>query len=87
VNSVALLQRILKTLDSETYLHITIEGASTCSKMRSGEFGGFAYFITREEVRYMSTWAWLHEAETTKKKEMPNDQPKRPGRHPMPALR
>ena len=66
VNCVAMLQQKLKTLDGESYPSITIEGASTCSKMRTGEFGGFAYFITREAVRYISTWAWLHEMETTR---------------------
>ena len=66
LNSTEILQAKLKQLDPVTYPHIVIEGAATCSKMRSGEFGGFAYFITREEVRYISTWSWLHEMETTK---------------------
>lgn len=61
VNCIELFQAKLKQLDSSAYPHIIIEGAATCSKMRSGEFGGFAYFITRDDVRYVATWQWLHE--------------------------
>jgi hypothetical protein len=48
-----------------------IEGAATCNKMRAHEFGGIAYFITRDEVRQMSTWQWLDEMESTQKKGVP----------------
>lgn len=59
-----LLQAKLRQLDPASYPHITIEGAATCSKMRPGEFGGFAYFITRDEIRYCSTWQWLSQQAT-----------------------
>jgi hypothetical protein len=62
-----ILQEKLKGLEFEEYPHIIIEGACYCGKMRPGEFGGFAYFITREEVRYVSTWSWLNEMEAPKK--------------------
>lgn len=61
VNCVKLFQGKLRLLDAGEYPRITIEGAHTCSKMRPGEFGGFAYYITRDEVRYHATWQWLDE--------------------------
>jgi hypothetical protein len=61
VDCLALMQAKLRQLDPAAFPHITIEGAATCSKMRPGEFGGFAHLITRDEVRSMSTWQWLHE--------------------------
>jgi hypothetical protein len=64
INCTDIFQAKLRELDPVSYPYIVIEGAATCSKMRSGEFGGFAYFITRDEVRYMSTWQWLHEMES-----------------------
>ena len=59
VDCFALLQEKLRQLDMTAYPHITIHGASTCDKMRPDEFGGFAYVITRDDVRYLSTWQWL----------------------------
>jgi hypothetical protein len=59
VDLLALLQAKLRQLDAVEYPHITIHGASTCSKMREDEFGGFAHVITRENVRSVSTWSWL----------------------------
>jgi len=61
VDCPALMQEKLRQLDPASYPHITIHGAATCSKMRPEEFGGFAYFITRSDIRYISTWQWLHE--------------------------
>jgi dethiobiotin synthetase len=61
VNSVELLQAKLKQLDPAEYPHIVIEGAYTCSKMRQGEFGGFAYFITRQDIKSIFTAQWIHE--------------------------
>lgn len=61
VNCITLLQSKLKLLDPAGTPHIVIEGAATCSKMRQGEFGGFAYFITRERVRFTATWQWVDE--------------------------
>jgi hypothetical protein len=61
VNCLALLQEKLRQLDADTYPHITIHGAATCSKMRPDEFGGFAIRITRAAIRSISTWEWLAE--------------------------
>jgi hypothetical protein len=61
VNCLALLRAKLGQLDEAVYPHISIHGASTCSKMRQDEFGGFAYLITREGVRSLNTWQWLQE--------------------------
>jgi hypothetical protein len=61
VDCLALMQRRLCQLDPAEYPHISIQGASTCSKMRPDEFGGFAFLITRDAIRSMSTWQWLHE--------------------------
>jgi hypothetical protein len=30
--------------------------------MRPREFGGFAYILSRDGMRSMSTWRWLHES-------------------------
>ncbi len=59
VDVLALLQAKLRQLDMTAYPHITIQGASTCDKMREDEFGGFAYVITRDDIRSLSTWQWL----------------------------
>lgn len=63
VDGLALFQEKLRQLDPAAYPHIAIHGAATCSKMRPDEFGGFAIFITREEIRSQSTWQWLAEQE------------------------
>jgi hypothetical protein len=61
VDCLALMQEKLRQLDPEDYPCISIQGASTCSKMRPDEFGGFAFLIARDGIRSMSTWHWLHE--------------------------
>jgi hypothetical protein len=61
VDCLELMQAKLRQLDPDAYPHISIQGAATCSKMRPDEFGGFAHLITRDDVRSMSTWQWLHE--------------------------
>ncbi|QOX80907.1 hypothetical protein FY034_18065 (plasmid) [Trichlorobacter lovleyi] len=47
---------------------VSHEQAYTCDKMRSGEFGGSAVFITADDIQYHGTSSWLeqriHEAET-----------------------
>ena len=65
IDCTEVLRAKLRQLDPSSYPYIAIEGAATCSKMRSGEFGGFAYFITREAVQYVSTWQWLYERKTS----------------------
>lgn len=72
INCTAMFQEKLRQLPAGDYPAIIIEGAATCSKLREGEFGGFAYFITRDEVRYASTWQWLHAQDTAKP---PGDMP------------
>src|SRR5262249_51022824 len=67
VNGVNLLQAKLNLLDPNEYPHIVIEGAAICDKMRPGEFGGFAYFITCENVEYISTWQWVHEMQAQRR--------------------
>ena len=59
IDGLGLLQGKLRQLDVAAYPHITIHGSATCSKMREGEFGGFAYVITRDDVRSHSTWEWI----------------------------
>jgi hypothetical protein len=61
VDCLALLRDKLGQLDETQYPHIVIHGASTCSKMRPGEFGGFVHLITRDRVQSWSTWHWLEE--------------------------
>jgi hypothetical protein len=61
VNCLTLMQEKLRQLDPAVYPHISIQGAAVCSKMRPDEFGGFAFFITRDDIRSVSTWQWLFE--------------------------
>lgn len=61
IDCLALFQEKLLRLDPAAYPYISINGAATCSKMRSDEFAGFAFLITRDAIRSMSTWEWLHE--------------------------
>ncbi len=53
------LQNILRGLSPEEYPYITVEAAMWCSKVRPGEFGGWASFITRQEIEYSGTGSWL----------------------------
>jgi hypothetical protein len=61
IDCLGLMQAKLRRLDPGAYPHVVIHGATTCSKMRPDEFGGFAYLITRDAIRSISTWQWLHE--------------------------
>ena len=53
---IALLQKMLKEAEMD---YCYVEGASTCSKMRQGEFGGFAQFITQDDCIFLNTGSWL----------------------------
>jgi hypothetical protein len=55
-----LLQEILRGLPDK-YTHLEIEGSISCSVPRSGEFGGFAIFITRDDIKQITTNEWLYE--------------------------
>jgi len=59
-----LLQYILQGLDKNIE-HIQVEGASTCSKLRPGEFGGWACHITRDDIKWYGTGQWLREQALT----------------------
>lgn len=37
----------------------TLGWASTCDKMRTGEFGGGAVAVTKDSITYSSTWEWI----------------------------
>lgn len=54
----AFLQWLIQRLPEE-YKYLTFEYANTCSKMRRGEFGGGAWFVTRTGVHCMDTGSWL----------------------------
>ena len=41
----------------------TIESAYTCSKLRVGQFGGAAAFVTADSIEYMSTFEWCQKKE------------------------
>lgn len=56
----SLLQRWLKAFHPNE--SIGVEWAVTCSKMRPGEFGGGAVFITTDKRTYMNSASWLMEA-------------------------
>lgn len=55
------LQRVLRDLPADKFPFVEIEWAETCSKMRQGEFGGGAMFITRDDIQQMTTGWWLQE--------------------------
>ena len=40
---------------------VAFETSYTCDKMRQGEFGGSAIFITADDVQYVGTNTWLTE--------------------------
>lgn len=52
------LQRLIIKSDGELR-YIAMEGALTCSKMRPGKFGGYAIFVTEDNVEYVSTGQWI----------------------------
>lgn len=54
------LQQIIK-LSRGRIKYFQVEMAFTCDRMKSGEFGGSAVFITREEIKFMATSQWLSE--------------------------
>jgi hypothetical protein len=58
---VQMLQSKLKQLDAVTFPNVMIEGAETCSPMNADQLGGFAFFITRQEIRFVSTSQWLQD--------------------------
>lgn len=39
----------------------TLSWAETCSKMRTGEFGGGALCVTKDTMEYMSSWSFIEE--------------------------
>lgn len=54
----AMLQEVIKRSNGEVQ-YITHEQAYTCDKMRKGEFGGSAVFITADDIQYHGTSSWL----------------------------
>lgn len=58
-NAVAIFQTFLKKFRPDDYFKI--EWAETCSKPRSGEFGGGAVFVTADNVEWITTGTWVSE--------------------------
>ena len=56
----AVVQWLLRQCTKETPW-ATIEGAYTCSELRPGQFGGFAWFITRDSLDCSGTSHWISE--------------------------
>ena len=54
------LQWVLTTIQEDQFPFITFEYANVCDKMRPGEFGGGAWFITRTGTEFHNTGSWLH---------------------------
>lgn len=54
----AMLQEVIKRSNGKIRF-ISHEQAYTCDKMRKGEFGGSAVFITADDVQYHGTSSWL----------------------------
>lgn len=55
----AFLQQYLEKFQPEGSLWFA--WATTCSKMRSGEFGGGAAFVTATSIKFLDTHAWAEE--------------------------
>ena len=49
----------IRKIPQEEIGWFSLEGVILCTKMRQGEFGGFAVFITRSKIKYMGTGEWL----------------------------
>jgi hypothetical protein len=60
----------LLTHDTRNTRFATFEIAHTCDKVRQGEFGGSAWFITRDSAECMGTSIWLREKEEAFKKQL-----------------
>ena len=57
-NIVEIFQAIIKRSKGKLK-YVVIEGAYTCSKIRPGEFGGFACLITKDKDEWFDTGSWL----------------------------
>lgn len=53
-----ILQRVIARSDGEIR-YFEIEAACTCSKMNSDGFGGYAAFVTKDNVEHIGTNSWL----------------------------
>ena len=58
MNIVKAFQAIIKRSHGKLK-YVALEGAYTSSKMRPGEFGGFACLITKEADEWFNTGSWL----------------------------
>ncbi len=63
--------------------YIAIEGAFTCSKMRPGEFGGFAIFVTERAAHYANTTQWIGDCKQSLTDTHPSQRPVQPGAQPQ----
>jgi len=59
-----LLQHILKHPACAEIECIEGEGATWCTKRRQGEFGGFCFLVTRQEILYENTYNILQNWKT-----------------------
>ena len=57
-----LVQKFLKQFRQDQCWSLTY--ATTCSKLRVGEFGGGAVFVTADEINYQSTYAFVELQQT-----------------------
>ena len=46
---------------------LSFEAVNTCSKPRVGEFGGYGYFITKDDIHFHSVFDWLRNQEIAHK--------------------
>jgi hypothetical protein len=60
-SAIPVFQEILQGLPEDEYPCLVWEGSYSCSKMRPGEFGGWAVIIYRDRVESFSTSDWIHE--------------------------
>jgi len=54
------LQEMLAGADMK---YCYVEGAMYCDKMIANEFGGFAHFITKDDIQFCNTGSWVMKRE------------------------
>lgn len=60
---------VLVTFDSD--LPVVVEWAETCSRPRSGEFGGGAAIVTKEGIETLNTFDWIERQLQARKNSTP----------------
>lgn len=66
-----LVQLFLREMRPNENFLFTLGWAGICDKLRIGEFGGGAVAVTKDTIKYVSTWEWIDEQAAAFDKEHP----------------